>query len=143
MEKTSAWKIQQFQVITGLYHLIINEQKCAWIFSLLKKHHQKKNPVTSSFSRVAFCFCGLGYIFTAVIYLGLCHSELRSRWVFLLGVRIEDTGSCSSVWCCWAFCFFSENLIRLPLPFCPPRFVTLVLSTWCLHLWSHQLQNML
>lgn len=45
MEKTSAWKIQQFQVITGLYHLIINEQKCAWIFSLLKKHIIRKKPL--------------------------------------------------------------------------------------------------
>lgn len=144
--KTFAWKIQQFQVITALYHFIINEQKCALIFGILKKLI-RKNPLTSSFFRgffgVVFCSCGLGVVFSAMIYLGLCQQCLTStvswgRGEYLCWVS-ELTSYCSSVRH-WAFWFFSKDLIGIALPFCP--LLGLVLSTQCL-LGSHQLQNVL
>lgn len=82
--KAFAWNIQQFQVSTSF---IINEWKCALILGVLRKHITRKKSLTYSFFHVAFWSCVLGAIFCAVIYLELCHSELR--WVYLLGGKTD------------------------------------------------------
>lgn len=86
VEKTFAWKIQQFQVITGLYHFIINEQKCALIFSLLKKHITRKKP-----SNIFLFSCCFLFLWTWS-YIDCCDL------FWIMSQRVEVQVSISAGW---------------------------------------------